>query len=116
MSNEAENPRRTYLQFSLQTLLILMLVLAGLLAWKVNRAKKQQAAVAWVCEIGGSVLYDYEVDENGTAYDNPQPPAPAWLIDQVGIDRSTNAMVSDSRGKPKRPCRHVAENHLLRWS
>ena len=86
MSDKAKKLRRPYLQFSLRTLLLLVLVLGGLLAWKVNMAKKQKASVAWVREIGGSVLYDYEVDENGNAYNNPKPPAPPWLIDQLGID------------------------------
>jgi len=86
MRDKAKNPRRLRLQISLRTLLLLVLGLGGLLAWKVNNARKQEASVAWVREMGGNVLYDHEVDENGTARNNPKPPAPPWLIDQLGID------------------------------
>ena len=86
MSDRVKKPRRRYLQFSLRTLLLLMLVLCGLLAWQIDRVKKQRAAVAWVLEMGGSVLYGHEVDEDGHALINPPPPAPAWLIDRLGID------------------------------
>ncbi len=86
-ANRVTRPHgRSHLQVSLRTLLLLVLVLGGLLAWKVNKTKKQEASVVWVREMGGSVLYDYEVDENGTAHKNPKPPAPRWLIDQLGID------------------------------
>jgi hypothetical protein len=86
MNDAGQKPRRRYLQFSLRTLLLLMLVLGGLLAWKIDKAKKQQASVAWVREIGGSVLYDHEVDDNGTVRSNARPQAPQWLIAQLGID------------------------------
>ncbi len=55
MSDKSESPRRRYPQFSLRTLLLLMLVLGGLLAWRVDKAKNQRAAVAWVRETGGNV-------------------------------------------------------------
>ena len=80
MSDKSESPRRRYLQFNLRTLLLLMLVLGGLLAWKVDKARDQRVAVAWVREMGGNVLYGYEVSEDGVARSNPQPPGPTWLI------------------------------------
>ncbi|MBC8874234.1 MAG: hypothetical protein H8E44_32745 [Planctomycetes bacterium] len=45
MSKRGEKSRRRNLQFSLRTLLLLMLLLCGLLAWNVDKAKKQHAAV-----------------------------------------------------------------------
>lgn len=86
MSDKAKKLRRPHLRFSLRTLLLLVLVFGCLLAWKVNMARRQEASVVWVRETSGSVLYDYEADENGRAHNNPKPPAPPWLIDQLGID------------------------------
>lgn len=86
MADKGNKPRRRILQFSLRTLFLLVLVLCGLLTWKIDKVKKQRSAVAWVREMGGSALYGYEVNGNGEAVNNPQPPGPAWLIDQLSID------------------------------
>jgi Leucine-rich repeat (LRR) protein len=83
--------------------MLLMLLFGTLLAWHVSKARKQQKAVAWVREMSGTVLYAYEVDENGALLNNPQLPGPARLIDLLGIDffdhvqsiRLQNARIDD---------------------
>ena len=58
-------PRRRYLQVSLRTLFILMTIFAVWFGWAMHRAREQKKAVEWVREMGGTVQYDYEVDEYG---------------------------------------------------
>jgi hypothetical protein len=77
-------PKRRFFQFSLRTLLVVMLVVCVTLGWKVDKVRKQRRAVAWVQESGGDVSYDYEWD-NGRV-PNPQPPGPKWLRELLGID------------------------------
>lgn len=71
--------RRRFLRVSLRTLLVLLTIGCVWLGWKVNKAQKQRAAVAWVEEMGGEVGYEYI----GDSYD---PPARAWLEDFIGVD------------------------------
>ncbi len=73
-------PKRRFLRFSVRTLLIVLTIFCVALGWKVERARKQREAVAWVDEMGGSVSYDYEVD--GVL----KPPGPKWLRNLLGID------------------------------
>ena len=63
MTSPPDKPNRRFPRFSLRTLLIVMLVLGAGFGWVVARALEQRAAVAWVREMGGSVEYDFEVDD-----------------------------------------------------
>ena len=70
-------PRRRLLRFSLRTFLLFMLVCGVALiplVWKLEKAKKQREAVAWVLEMGGNVTY---------AIDDPvadvEPRGTEWL-------------------------------------
>jgi hypothetical protein len=62
----APKPRRRWLQFSLRTLLVLMLVLGcglGWLAYKIKAAREQRAAVDAIHKMGGGcVLCNYWFD------------------------------------------------------
>ncbi len=66
-------PRRRWLQFRLRTLLLLVLVLCGWLAWMRYEAREQREAVEWVREMGGSVTYDYEM---GNRINDAKPSGP----------------------------------------
>ena len=79
-------PKRRFLRFTLRSLLLLMLVVCVALGWKVERARKQRDAVNWVQKFGGSVDYDYQIDDNGRPIPNAEPPGPKWLLKQLGID------------------------------
>jgi len=55
-------PKRTWLQFRLRTLFVLVLVAAvpcGWLKWKIDRKQKERAAVAEINNLGGQVYYDW---------------------------------------------------------
>ncbi len=85
----APKPKRRWLQFSLRTLLVLMLAFGcgfGWLAMKVKQAREQEAAVRAIQELGGLVLYDNSLKRTG--------PAPAWLQKLLGDDffRSVTAV------------------------
>lgn len=74
-------PKRRFLRVSLRTLLLLLTAGCIWIGWKVDKAHKQRAAVAWVKETGGEAYYDYERNT-----DHPMPPGPAWLRELIGID------------------------------
>jgi internalin A len=62
-------------------MMILVLLVGGVMGWKVRRAAIQRRAVATIKRAGGHVVYDYQIREDE---DNPQPWAPAWLRRGVG--------------------------------
>jgi hypothetical protein len=91
-SPKADSPKRKrrWLQFSLRTLMIAVLVVGiGMATWIVpikKRAEKQKAAVDAIRQNGGSVFYDYEVDPSGNRITGVEPPGPAWLRRVLGDD------------------------------
>ena len=94
----APKPRRRYLQFSLRTFLVLLTLVCVWFGWQVNRVNRQRKAVAWVLEMGGSVLYDYEVDDKGNTIADAKPTSPEWLpdfYDQVVEVHLRNTQVRD---------------------
>jgi Leucine-rich repeat (LRR) protein len=79
---EAKRKRRWF-QFSLRTLLIVTLVVAIPCAWvgrKIERKRRERAAVALIENLGGHVVYNYQTD--GTR----EPFGPAWLRELLGKD------------------------------
>ena len=78
--------KRRFLRFNLSSLLLVVLVLCIWLGWKVERARKQREAVNWIRKSGGSVIYDYRIDDNYRGIANAEPPGPKWLMEQLGID------------------------------
>ena len=82
-------PRRRWHQFSLRTLLIVVLVLSLPSSWlgvKLHEARKQREAVGAILEAGGTVLYEYQFDESGKFVAQAEPPTPAWLRSLLGDD------------------------------
>jgi len=87
-SHPPKSKRRWY-QFSLRTLLVFMLVCGAGLGWlamKMQRARKQREAVEVVLKAGGTVFYDYQLDETGAWIRGAQPTAPVWLRKSLGDD------------------------------
>jgi len=77
-------PKRRFLRFSLRTLLIFMLVVCvavGTLGVKLERARKQREAVAWVREMGGTVYY--AMNDGGIT---AEPRGHVWLRTWLGND------------------------------
>jgi Leucine-rich repeat (LRR) protein len=76
--------RRSRLAISLRAMMILVLLVGGVLGWKVRRATSQRHAVAAITRAGGDVTYDYVIAANPGCLDDPQPWAPEWLRWLVG--------------------------------
>ncbi len=79
-------PRRRILRISLRAFLMLLTVGCVWLGWKVNKAQKQRAAVAWVEEMGGIVVYDYQYEGRTFLGSDVETPGPVWLTQLVGVD------------------------------
>lgn len=92
--NVSPMSHRRQLQFSLRTFFILLTAFAIWLGWKIERAKKQQAAVAAIEANGGIVQYDWQphVSQWGTPPymrlepQDCEPRAPRWLRKITGDD------------------------------
>ncbi len=74
-------------QFSIRSLLVLVMVVAVPCSWfalEMKKANKQQEAVAEIRKAAGYVQYDYDRQfwrQGGIA----QPPAPVWLLNLLGV-------------------------------
>lgn len=86
-------PRRSWRQFSLRTLLLAMVTLAtllGVFAMRLERARKQAAAVVAIQRLGGTITYDFEckpASRYGLEFvTGSKSPVPTWLIDRLGLD------------------------------
>lgn len=76
---------RKYLRFSLRSLLVLILLIAGWLGWVVHRARAQRDAVAAILKLQGTVKYNWE-RKDGRNLPNGKPWWPGWLVNLFGID------------------------------
>ena len=86
MTDLPPKPKRLWYQFSLRTLLVLLTVFCVWLGWTAHRVSKQQKAVRWVQEIGGTVNYDFQLDEQGDFIKDAEPPGAHWLRARIGMD------------------------------
>jgi hypothetical protein len=78
-----------WLQFSLRTFLLLVLLAGVLLAWfgkRLQQAQEQQEVAKAIMTLGGHVYYDYQFDESGDLKDQAHPQVPAWLRRLIGDD------------------------------
>lgn len=95
----AGKPCRRWFQYSLRSLMVLVL-LAGIgMTWLVaikNRAERQKMAVETILKGGGFVVYDFQMQilpSGASNYtDNATPPGPAWLRKVLGDDFFTNVV------------------------
>jgi hypothetical protein len=65
--------------------MLLVLVLGGWLGWRVHWAQKQREAVAAIKVYGGTVRYDWELEENQGS-SGPSAPGPTWLERAIGAE------------------------------
>jgi len=85
----APRPKRHWFQYSLRTLLLLMLLASIGMSWlavKMQQARRQREAVEAIQKLGGQVWYDYEVQQSGNPLPGAGPPGPAWLRNLLGED------------------------------
>ena len=76
-------PRRHWPQFSLRTLMVLVVLVSAALGWlgmKVRQARIRREAVSKLQEVGGTVYYDYDRDID------PRPSGLKWAWDLLGHD------------------------------
>src|SRR5690606_5958561 len=71
---------RRYLQISLRATFAVITILAILLGLQVRKANNQRRAVEKITALGGSVGYDYQMNNR------TEPSAPVWLRELVGDD------------------------------
>ena len=81
------------IRFSVRTLLVIMTVVSVWFGSLVNKAKRQERAVALIHSLGGRVMYDYQFDADYVLIDHegiggedpaPEPSAPQWLRNLLG--------------------------------
>jgi len=77
-------PKRRWLSYSLRALFAVVTVVCVWMAFVTNRAHRQERAVARIDELGGHVLFDYEIDELDQLINNGKPWAPAWARSVLG--------------------------------
>lgn len=82
--------KRIWFQFSLRTLLALVLVFGcgfGWLGMKLKQASEQRMIVERIARLLGYVTYDYQYDSSGTSsIQGAEPPGPKWLRKLLGDD------------------------------
>jgi hypothetical protein len=109
--------KRRFIRVRLRTLLLVMLAVCIVLAWKVERVRRQRKAVNLVLQMGGTVGYDYEgpfIDEpHGIKGPSLPKPASEWLIKRLGIDFFADVVSVDLTAKPV-DLTHIRELTALR--
>ena len=106
--------RRRWFQYSLRTLLLVMLLASVGMSWfsvQMRRAEKQQAAVRAISEAGGGAVYDFQVSGTDQYIDGATNPWPMWLYEAVGIDLLANIaavnIATDAEMKELASLQHV---------
>src|SRR5438045_2714246 len=93
MKFNISNSRSRY-QFILRTMFVVATIASvvfGWLCYKVRQAQQQKTAVEAIKNLRGTIMYDYEVDQDGEFHeDDPKLPAPIWLIETLGDDFFVN--------------------------
>jgi Leucine-rich repeat (LRR) protein len=76
-------------QFSLRSLLVLVVVVAIPCSWlavEMKKATEQREAVEAIAKLGGVEGYDWQFDKDGHHLPNTGPPEPTWLLIWLGDD------------------------------
>jgi hypothetical protein len=95
---------RRWYQYSLRSLLVLMLLVSLLMSWfavKRKRAIAQKKAVEAILEAEGTVEYDFQFDSNGAYVKGASGQGPEWLRDLTGpdyFDTAAYASVKNRKG------------------
>jgi len=90
-------PRRRWLQFSLWTLMVLVVLVSVPLGWlemNVRQARIRREAVSKIQELGGTVYYDYDRDID------PRPSGLKWAWDLLGHDFFLDVDSIDVQDRP----------------
>ena len=91
-------PKLRWYQYSLRSLLLLMLVVSIVMSgisWlttTMRRARRQREAAVAVEWLGGTVVYDFQLDESGKEIQGAEPPDPIGLRRYLGDDFFVNVV------------------------
>ncbi len=88
----AEKPRLRWYQYSLRTLFLLTLFVSLLMSWyavKMKQAMAQKKAVEAILAEGGTVQYDYQIDEQGNVIKGAKGHGPDGCANCWGQTTST---------------------------
>jgi hypothetical protein len=96
---EAEQPAGRPFPFDWRGIFVVLLLAFYFFGWRPwEQAKLQEAAVAEVTKLKGTVTYDYELDEKGKPIKDAQPPGPQLLRGWLGLDFFANVVAIDLSG------------------
>jgi len=84
--------KRRWLQLSLRTFLVLVTIFSVWLGLHVRSARRQQAAVAAIEEMGGHVVYDFEETKLGYGSRKRVSSVPQWLLNRTEKDYFHNVV------------------------
>ena len=101
MTTDQPKPRRRFFRYSLRTLLIVVTVFCVWVAMESSRARRQQAAVERVYELGGDIFFGYRFTAERRPVSDPLENIPDWLVKAVGEDyfrRVVTVNFSDQKG------------------
>ncbi len=73
-------------QFSLRSLLVLVLVVAIPCSWLAEEMRHGVVEAMEIKTLGGQVEYDYELQDFGNPSARADPPGPAWLSNLLGVN------------------------------
>jgi internalin A len=76
---------RRFLRFSVQGLIVFVIVVGAGLGWFVRQAHVQRDAVAAIRRAECSVMYNWEWSD-GKSIPGGKPWAPRWLVNLIGVD------------------------------
>ncbi len=85
-------------QFSIRSLLVMVVVVAVPCSWlavEIKKARQQEEAANGIPVVGGEVSYDWEVDVAGNPLPNAEPSGPAWLRNLLGRDFFARVISAD---------------------
>lgn len=113
-------PRRTWLQISLRSFLVLFTILCLWMAVLSSRARHQRSAVDALARAGVTVDYRHQRDDKGSLVNNPVPPGPKWLRELVGteyFDQVDSVLfpLTDDPDSTDQALEHIASFHEIRF-
>ena len=76
--------RRFQVRYSLRTLLLLFLVSGCWLAFRTHRMRIERRARETIESAGGSVAFDYQIDQDGQYKKDSKSSVPVWAINTFG--------------------------------
>lgn len=124
---ESEPPYKLrWYQYKLSTLLFVVIpvcaIVFAIFGYKLQQARQQRVAVAAIRNLGGSVFYDYQLDEQGKLIPEKkqQPPGWEWERKLLGIDMLADvvAVFFFNTGDEEigdEEMKHLAEMTELEW-